>query len=119
MPNPSETTPAPVVPTPGETTPAPAPSTPGDATTNPTPSTDGTTQSPSPDSHENGNTPEGQNSQGTNHASKTPVGSTSVEHQGTALAHTGSTTLPLLGGAALLLAVGSGLALTKRRAIDA
>ena len=36
-----------------------------------------------------------------------------------ALAHTGSTTLPLLGGAALLLAVGSGLALTKRRAINA
>lgn len=123
-PNPSETTPAPVVPTPGKTTPAPAPSTPGtpgDATTDPTPSTDGTTQAPSPDSHKNGNkpgdrqgnggaTPNGNNPAGT----KTPATSTSETHQGAALAHTGSTTLPLLGGAALLLAVGSGLALTKR-----
>lgn len=128
-PNPSETTPAPINPTPGETTPAPAPSTPGtpgDATTDPTPSTNGTTQAPSPDSHENGDkpgdgqsnggaTPNGNNPTGT----KTPAGSTSVDHQGAALAHTGSVTLPLLGGAALLLAVGSGLALTKRRAIDA
>lgn len=122
-PNPSETTPAPINPTPGETTPAPAPSTPGDATTDPTPSTDGTTQAPSPDSHENGNKPGDQNGtdngQDAHHASKSPAGSTSVDHQGAALAHTGSTTLPLLGGAALLLAVGSGLALTKRRAIDA
>lgn len=45
---------------------------------------------------------------------KTPAGSTSVNHQGAALAHTGSTTLPLLGGATLLLIAGSGLALTKR-----
>ena len=117
-------------PTPGETTPAPAPSTPGDAT--PTP--DGTTPAPSPDSHENGNKPEDQNGtdngstngikngngQGSNQAgTKTPAGSTSVDHQGAALAHTGSVTLPLLGGATLLLAVGSGLTLTKRRAIDA
>ena len=128
-PNPSETTPAPVVPTPGETTPAPAPSTPGtpgDATTDPTPSTDGTTQAPSPDSQENENKPGdgqgngGATSKGTDQAETTsPAGSTSVDHQGAALAHTGSVTLPLLGGAALLLAVGSGLALTKRRAIDA
>ena len=121
-PNPSETTPAPVVPTPGETTSAPAPSIPGDATPTPdgtTPAPSVTTEAPTPDSHENGNTPEGQNSQGTNHASKSPAGSTSVDHQGAALAHTGSVTLPLLGGAALLLAVGSGLALTKRRAINA
>lgn len=123
-PNPSETTPAPINPTPGETTPAPAPSTPGtpgDATTDPTPSTDGTTQAPSPDSHENGNkpgdgqgnggaTPNGNNQAGT----KTPAGSTSVDHQGAALAHTGSTTLPLLGGATLLLIAGASLALTKR-----
>ena len=122
-PNPSETTPAPIKPTPGETTPVPTPSTPGNETTDPTPSTDGTTQAPSPDSHKNGNKPEGQsgtgNGQDAHHASKTPAGSTSVDHQGAALAHTGSTTLPLLGGTALLLAVGSGLALTKRRAIDA
>lgn len=127
-PNPSETTPAPINPTPGETTPAPAPSTPGtpgDATTDPTPSTDGITQAPSPDSHENGNKPGngqgdgGATPKGTDQAgTKTPAGSTSGDHQGAALAHTGSTTLPLLGGAALLLAVGSGLAL-KRRAIDA
>lgn len=131
VPNPSETTPAPVVPTPGETTTAPAPSTPGtpgDATPTPgetTPSTDGTTQAPSPDSHENGNKPGdgqgngGTTTKGTNQTgTKTPATSTSVDHQEAALAHTGSTTLPLLGGAALLLAVGSGLAL-KRRAIDA
>lgn len=124
-PNPSETTPAPVVPTPGETTPAPDPSIPGDATptpdgTNPAPSV--TTEAPSPDSHKNGNkTGDGQgDSDGNNPiGTKTPAGSTSVNHQGAALAHTGSTTLPLLGGAALLLAVGSGLALTKRRAINA
>lgn len=121
QPNPSETTPAPIIPTPGETTPAPAPSTPGDATTDPTPSTDGTTQAPSPDSHENENKPgDGQGNggatpKGTDQAgTKSPAGSTSVDHQGAALAHTGSVTLPLLGGAALLLAVGSGLALTKR-----
>ena len=123
-PNPSETTPTPIVPTPGETTPAPAPSTPGtpgDATTDPTPSTDGTTQAPSPDSHENENKPgDGQSNggatpKGTDQAgTKTPAGSTSVDHQGTALAHTGSTTLPLLGGATLLLIAGAGLALTKR-----
>ena len=128
-PNPSETTPAPVVPTPGETTPAPAPSTPGtpgDVTTDPNPSTDGTTQAPSPDSHENGNKPGDQNGtkngngRGNNPAgTKSSAGSTSVDHQGAALAHTGSVTLPLLGGAALLLAVGSGLALTKRRWVDA
>lgn len=138
-PNPSETAPAPVVPTPGETTPAPAPSTPGDATPTPnetTPAPGVTTEAPSPDSHENGNkdgkggttnsstngTENGsnrENNNGTNQTgTKTPAGSTSVDHQGAALAHTGSTTLPLLGGAALLLAVGSGLAL-KRRAIDA
>lgn len=122
-PNPNETTPAPVVPTPGETTPAPAPSTPGNATTDPTPAPSGTTEAPTPGSQENGNKPEDQsgtgNGQDAHHASKTPAGSTSVDHQGAALAHTGSVTLPLLGGAALLLAVGSGLALNKRRAIDA
>lgn len=133
VPNPSETTPAPVVPTPGETTPAPAPSTPGDATTDPTPAHNGTTEAPTPGSQENGdkygkggatngstNGTKNGNGQGTDQAgTKTPAGSTSVDHQGAALAHTGSTTLPLLGGAALLLAVGSGLALTKRRAINA
>lgn len=128
-PNPSETTPAPVVPTPGETTPAPAPSTPGtpgDATTDPTPAPSAATESPSPDSHENGNkTGDGQGNGGTTPkgtdqaGTKSPAGSTSVGHQGATLAHTGSTTLPLLGGAALLLAVGSGLALIKRRAINA
>ena len=131
-PNPSETTPAPVVPTPGETTPAPAPSTPGNETTNPTPAPSAATEAPSPGSQDgdkdskggttNGSThgTENGNGQGNNHAGTTsPAGSTSVDHQGAALAHTGSTTLPLLGGAALLLAVGSGLALTKRRAIDA
>lgn len=128
-PNPSETTPAPINPTPGETTPAPAPSTPGDATPTPdgtTPAPGVTTEAPSPDSHENVNKPgDGQGNggatpKGTDQAgTKTPAGSTSVDHQGATLAHTGSTTLPLLGGAALLLAVGSGLALTKRRAIDA
>ena len=121
VPDPSATTPAPNVPTPGETTPAPAPSTPGDATTDPTPSTDKTTQAPSPDSHENGNKPgdgqgnSGTTTKGTDQAgTKTPAGSTSVDHQGAALAHTGSTTLPLLGGATLLLVAGAGLALTKR-----
>ena len=126
-PNPSETTPAPVVPTPGETTPAPAPapSTPGNETTNSTPTPSAATESPVPDSQDenkpgdgqsdSGATPKGTDQAGT----KTPAGSTSVDHQGAALAHTGSTTLPLLSGAALLLAVGSGLALTKRRAIDA
>lgn len=125
-PNPSETTPAPVVPTPGETTPAPAPSTPGEATTDPTPAPSGTTEAPVPGSHENGNKPgDGQGNggatpKGTDQAgTKTPAESTSVDHQGAALAHTGSTTLLLLGGAAHLLAVGSGLALTKRRGVDA
>lgn len=128
-PNPSETTPAPIVPTPGETTPAPAPSTPGEATTDPTPAPNGTTEAPTPGSQENGDKngkggsthdTENGNGLGNNHAgTKTPAGSTSVDHQGAALAHTGSTTLPLLGGTALLLAVGSGLALTKRHAIDA
>ena len=127
-PNPSETTPTPINPTPGETTPAPAPSTPdtpGDAATDPTPAPSGTTKAPSPDSHENGNKPGDQNGttngtdsgngQGNNQAeTKTPAGSTSVNHQGAALAHTGSTTLPLLGGATLLLVAGAGLALTKR-----
>lgn len=125
-PNPSETTPTPVVPTPGETTPAPAPSTPSDATVTPAPapSTGATTEAPLPGSHENGdkdgkngatNGNENGNGQGTNQAgTKSPTGSTSVNHQGAALAHTGSTTLPLLGGAALLLMAGSGLALTKR-----
>lgn len=133
-PNPSETTPAPINPTPGETTPAPAPSTPGDATPTPdgtTPAPGVTTEAPSPDSQEskpgeqngttNGSThdTENGNGRGNNQAgTKTPATSTSVTHQGAALAHTGSVTLPLLGGAALLLAVGSGLAL-KRRAIDA
>lgn len=127
-PNPSETTPAPVVPTPGETTPAPAPSTPGDATTDPTPAPSGTTEAPVPGSQENGNedgkggatngptngTDSG-NGQGTNQTgTKAPAGSTSVNHQGAALAHTGSTTLPLLGGASLLLIAGASLALTKR-----
>ena len=60
------------------------------------------------------------NGQGTNQTgTKAPAGSTSVDHQGASLAHTGSTTLPLLSGAALLLVAGTGLALTKRRAIDA
>lgn len=118
-PNPSETTPAPVIPTPGETTPAPAPSTPGDATPTPnetTPAPGVTTEAPIPDSQDENKPGDGQgNSDGNNHAgTKTPTGSTSVTHQGTALAHTGSVTLPLLGGAALLLAVGSSLALTKR-----
>ena len=141
VPTPAETTPAPVTPTPGETTPAPnattpapAPSTPGEATTDPTPAPSETSQVP--DSHEKGNgTVTGQDSKGngngTEQSSKAgngqsgsngsdgstaPAGSTSVTHQGAALAHTGSVTLPLLGGAALLLAAGSGLALTKRRA---
>lgn len=131
QPNPSETTPAPINPTPGEATPAPAPSTPGDATPTPngtTPAPSVTTEAPVPGSQD-GNKPGDQNGtdngstngtkngngQGDNQAgTKTPATSTSVDHQGTALAHTGSTTLPLLGGAALLLAVGSGLALTKR-----
>lgn len=130
-PNPSETTPTPVVPTPGETTPAPAPSTPGDATVTPAPalSTSATTEAPIPGSHENENGDkdgkngatngtENGNGQGTNQTgSKAPADSTSVNHQGAALAHTGSTTLPLLGGAALLLTSGLGLALTKRRAV--
>lgn len=134
VPDPSTTTPAPVTPTPSETTPAPsattpapAPSTPGEATTDPTPAPSETSQVP--DSHEKGNgAVTGQDSKGTeqsskdgngqsgSNGSKTPAGSTSVTHQGAALAHTGSVTLPLLGGAALLLAAGSGLALTKRRA---
>lgn len=123
-PNPSETTPAPINPTPGETTPAPAPSTPGDATTDPTPAPNGTTEAPTPGSQENGNKPgkggstngtDSGNGQGTNHTgTKAPAGSTSVNHQGAALAHTGSTTLPLLGGASLLLIAGAVLALTKR-----
>lgn len=127
-PNPSVTTPAPVVPTPGETTPAPAPSTPGEATTDPTPAPNGTTEAPTPGSQENEdkdgkggttndstNGTENGNGQGNNPTeTKTPAGSTSVNHQGAALAHTGSTTLPLLGGATLLLAAGSSLALTKR-----
>lgn len=128
VPNPSETTPAPVVPTPGETTPAPAPSTPGEATTDPTPAPNGTTETPTPGSQENGdkngkggstnsstNGTDSGNGQGNNPTgTKTPAGSTSVDHQGAALAHTGSTTLPLLGGATLLLIAGAGLALTKR-----
>ena len=133
VPDPSATTPTPNVPTPGETTPAPAPSTPGDATTNPTPAPSVTTEAPVPGSQD-GNKPGDQNGtdngstngtknsngQSNNHAgTKTPAGSTPVDHQGTALAHTGSVTLPLLGGAALLLAVGSGLALTKRRWVNA
>lgn len=142
QPTPSEVTPTPAPePTPGETTPAPtptpAPSTPGDATPTPdgtTPAPGVTTEAPSPDSHENRNKTGDQNGtdngstngtkngngQGNNQAgTKTPAGSTSVDHQGAALAHTGSVTLPLLGGAALLLAVGSGLALTKRRWVNA
>lgn len=125
-PSPSETTPAPVIPTPGETTPAPAPSTPGDATTDPTPAPSGTTEAPVPGSHENENgdkngkngatnSTENGNGQSNNQAgSKAPAESTSVDHQGATLAHTGSTTLPLLGGAALLLMAGSALTLTKR-----
>lgn len=131
-PSPSETTPAPVVPTPGETTPAPAPSTPGEATTDPTPAPSGTTEAPVPGSWDgnkddksgatNGSTngTENGNGQGTNQTgTKAPAGSTPVDHQGAALAHTGSTTLPLLGGSALLLMAGSALALTKRRTINA
>ena len=128
VPDPSATTPAPSIPTPGETTPAPAPSTPGDAsvTPAPAPSTDKTTEAPIPNSHENENgdkngkngatnSTENGNGQGNNQAgSKAPAESTSVDHQGIALAHTGSATLPLLGGAALLLTAGLGLALTKR-----
>lgn len=132
IPTPEETTPAPVVPTPGETTPtpsettpAPAPSTPDDAsvTPAPAPSTDKTTEAPLPGSHEQGNkdskggatngTVNGNNQVG----SKAPAGSTSVNHQEATLAHTGSATLPLLGGAALLLAAGLGLALTKRHTV--
>ena len=123
-PKPSETTPAPVVPTPGETTPAPTPSTPSEATTDPTPAPSGTTEAPVPGSQENGdkngkggstNGTNSGNGQDTNQAeTKTPAGSTSVNHQGAALAHTGSTTLPLLGGASLLLIAGASLALTKR-----
>lgn len=126
-PNPDATTPAPVVPTPGETTPAPTPSTPGNATTDPTPSTDGTTQAPNgtteapiPGSQDENKPDDGQGNGGTTTKStdqagtKTPAGSTSVTHQGAALAHTGALTLPLLGGATLLLAAGTGLALTKR-----
>ena len=128
VPNPSATTPTPVVPTPGEVTPAPAPSTPGEATTDPTPAPNGTTEAPTPGSQENGNKDdkggaangsthdtENGNGQGNNQAgTKAPAGSTSVNHQGAALAHTGSTTLPLLSGATLLLVAGAGLALTKR-----
>lgn len=120
VPDPSATTPVPINPTPGETTPAPAPFTPGDATHTPdgtTPAPGVTTEAPIPGSQDENKPGDGQ---GTNQAgTKTPAGSTSVDHQGAALAHTGSTTLPLLGGAALLLAVGSGLALTKRRGVDA
>jgi hypothetical protein len=137
-PSPSETTPAPVIPTPGETTPTQAPSTPGDATVTPAPapSTGATTETPVPGSQENkpgdqngtpnatdnGNKDGDKQSNGqsaTQNGPKSANGSTSVDHQGAALAHTGSTTLPLLGGAALLLMAGSALALTKRRAIDA
>lgn len=130
-PNPSETTPAPINPTPGETTPAPVPSTPGtpgDTTPTPdgtTPAPSVTTEAPTPGSQDGNKPGDGQGNGGTTAkgtdqaGTKTPAGSTSVDHQGAALAHTGSTTLPLLGGATLLLAVGSGLALTKRRAIDA
>lgn len=133
VPDPSTTTPAPSVPTPSETTPAPEPSTPGNpgdaATTDPTPapSTDGTTETPVPGSQDgnkdgkrgdtNGSTngTVNSNGQGNNQAgTKAPNGSTSVNHQEAALAHTGSVTLPLLGGAALLLMTGAGLALTKR-----
>lgn len=128
VPNPSETTPAPVIPTPGETTPAPAPSTPGNATVTPAPapSTGATTEAPVPGSHENENGDKNGKNSATNgtengntpsapqNGSKSANGSTSVDHQGAALAHTGSTTLPLLGGAALLLVAGTGLALTKR-----
>lgn len=127
-PNTSETTPAPVVPTPGETTPAPAPSTPGDATITPAPapSTGATTEAPVPGSHENENGDKDGKNGATNgtengnipsapqNGSTSANGSTSVDHQGAALAHTGSTTLPLLGGATLLLIAGASLALTKR-----
>ena len=118
-PNPSETTPAPINPTPGETTPAPAPSTPGDATPTPdgtTPAPGVTTEAPIPGSQDENKTGNGQGDNvGNNHAGTTsPAESTSVDHQGAALAHTGSTTLPLLGGATLLLVAGAGLALTKR-----
>ena len=127
-PNPSETTPAPVVPTPGETTPAPAPSTPSDATVTPAPapSTGATTEAPTPGSHKNENgdkdgkngatngTENGNTPSAPQNGSKSANGSTSVNHHGAALAHTGSTTLPLLGGASLLLIAGAGLALTKR-----
>ena len=123
-PNPSETTPAPINPTPGETTPAPAPSTPGDATTDPTPAPNGTTKAPTPGSQENGDkdgksgatngTENGNTPSAPQNGSKSANGSTSVDHQGAALARTGSTTLPLLGGATLLLVAGAGLALTKR-----
>lgn len=127
-PNPSETTPAPVVPTPGETTPAPAPSTPGDATITPAPapSTGATTEAPVPGSHENesgdkdgkngatNGTENGNTPSAPQNGSKSANGSTSVNHQGAALAHTGSTTLPLMGGATLLLIAGASLALTKR-----
>lgn len=144
-PTPSETTPAPTpAPTPGETTPTPKPTpalpdhdgvtppptpvptpAPSETTPEPTPAPNGTTEAPIPGSQDenkpgNGQGNGGTTTKGTDQAgTKTPAGSTSVTHQGAALAHTGSTTLPLLGGAALLLAVGSGLALTKRRAIDA
>ena len=127
-PSPSETTPAPVVPTSGETTPAPTPSTPGEAITDPTHAPNGTTKAPTPDSQGNEgkdgkgvatnsstNGTENGNGQGNNQTgTKAPAGSTSVNHQEAALAHTGSTTLPLLGGASLLLIAGAGLALTKR-----
>lgn len=127
-PNPSETAPAPVVPTPGETTPAPAPSTPGEATVTPAPapSTGATTEAPVPGSHENENgdkdgkngatngTENGNTPSAPQNGSTSANGSTSVNHQGAALAHTGSTTLPLLGGTSLLLIAGAGLALTKR-----
>lgn len=139
-PKPSETTPAPVAPTPEETTPAPTPvpdpstttpapvPNPSETTPAPAPSTGATTEAPTPGSQKNGdknskgdstnsstNGTENSNGQGTNQTgTKAPAGSTSVNHQGAALAHTGSTTLPLLGGSALLLMAGSALALTKR-----
>lgn len=107
-------------PTASPPTPVPTPA-PSETTPEPTPSTDGTTQAPVPGSQENGNKPgDGQSNggtttKGTDQAETTsPAGSTSVDHQGAALAHTGSTTLPLLGEATLLLITGVSLALTKR-----
>lgn len=124
-PNPSETTPAPINPTPGETTPAPAPSTPGKATPTPdetTPAPSVTTEAPIPGSQDENKPGDGQGNGGTTTkgtdqaGTKAPAGSSSETHQGATLAHTGSTTLPLLGGTLASLLAGAVALITRKRA---